>query len=121
MAQICLRTVVSDGVCVLMLPSVTLCECHGHAALNLFNYSLTGQVLEEVEDAKYLGLTFSNDLEWSKHISTMTNKASSKHLFLRHNLKGCQEKLKQTAYFSLISSFMEYGATVWNHSNSITV
>ena len=29
-------------------------------------------------------------------------------------MKGCPEKLKQTAYFSLIRSFMEYGATVWD-------
>ena len=42
----------------------------------LFNYSLTGQVVEEVMDAKYLGVTLSNDLEWSKHIATMTNKAN---------------------------------------------
>ena len=48
----------------------------------LFNYSLTGQVVEEVMDAKYLGVTLSNDLEWSKHIATMTNKANSKLLIL---------------------------------------
>ena len=47
----------------------------------LFNYSLTGQVLEEIMDTKYLGLTLSNDLEWSKHIATMTNKANSKLCF----------------------------------------
>ena len=75
----------------------------------LFNYSLTGQALEEVMDAKYLGVTLSNNLEWSKHIATMTNKANSKLSFLRRNLKGCPEKLKQTAYFSLIRSFREYG------------
>ena len=80
----------------------------------LFNYSLTGQVLEEVMDAKYLGVTLSNDLECSKHIAIMTNKANSKLSFLRRNLKGCPEKLKQTAYFSLVRSFMEYGATVWD-------
>ena len=80
----------------------------------LFNYSVTGQVPEEVMDAKYLGVTLSNDLEWSKHIATMTNKANSKLSFSRRNLKGCPEKLKQTAYFSLIRSFMEYGATVWD-------
>ena len=44
----------------------------------------------------------------------MTKKANSKLSFLRRNLKGCPEKLKQTAYFSLIRSFMEYGATVWD-------
>ena len=44
----------------------------------------------------------------------MTNKANSKLSFLRRNLKGCPEKLKQTAYFSLVRSFMEYGTTVWN-------
>ena len=43
----------------------------------------------------------------------MTNKANSKLSFLHHNLKGCPEKLKQTAYFSLIRSFMEYGAPVY--------
>ena len=63
----------------------------------LFNYSLTGKVLEEVMDAKYLVVTLSNDLEWSKHITTMTNKANSKLSFLRRKLKGCPEKLKQTA------------------------
>ena len=60
----------------------------------LFNYSLTVQVLEEVMDAKYLGVTLSNDLEWSKRIATMTNKANSKLSFLHRNLKGCPEKLK---------------------------
>ena len=59
----------------------------------LVNYSLTGQVLEEVMDAKHLGVTLSNDLEWSNHIATMTYKANSKHSFLRRNLKGGTEKL----------------------------
>ena len=40
-------------------------------------------------DAMYLGVTLSN-------------------------LKGCPEKHKQTVYFYLIRSFMEYGATVWD-------
>ena len=48
-------------------------------------------------DAKYLGVTFSNDLGWSKHITTMTNKTNTKLSFLRRNLKCCPEKLMQTA------------------------
>ena len=42
-----------------------------------FNYTLTGQVLEEVMDAIAVVVTLGNDLEWSKHIATMTNKANS--------------------------------------------
>ena len=64
-------------------------------------------------DAKYLEITLSNDLQLSKRIATMTNKTSSKLSFLHRNQKGCPEKLKQTAYFYLIHSFMEYGTTVW--------
>ena len=65
-------------------------------------------------DAKYSGVTLSKPLDWSKHIATMTNKANSKLSFLCRNLKGCPEKLKHTAYFTLIRSFMEYGANVWD-------
>ena len=79
-----------------------------------FNYSRTGQVLEGVMDAKYFGLTLSNNLGWSKYIATMTNTANSKLLVLYRNMNGYPEKLKQTSYFSLICSFIEYGATGWD-------
>ena len=51
----------------------------------------------------------------------MTNKANSKLSFLRRNLKGCPEKLKQIAYFSLVRSFMEYGTTVCDPYQKYTV
>ena len=41
-------------------------------------------------------------------------KANSKLSFLRRNLKGCPEKLRETAYFALVRSFLEYSATVWH-------
>ena len=64
-------------------------------------------------DAKYLGSL--SVTTWSgQNIATMTNKANSKLSFFHRNLKGCPEKLKQTAYFSLIHCFLEYGATVWD-------
>ena len=44
----------------------------------------------------------------------IANKANAKLSFLRRNLKGFPEKLKQTAYFSLFRSFVEYSATVWD-------
>ena len=46
-------------------------------------------------------------MERSNHIATMTNKANSRLSFLCRNLNGCSDRFKQTAYFSLIRSFME--------------
>ena len=65
-------------------------------------YELSGQVLEEVKDAKYLGVTVSDDLEWTMHINAITTKTNSKLSFLRRNLKSCPEKLRETAYFALL-------------------
>ena len=54
-------------------------------------YELSGLVHKEVKDAKYLGVTVSDDLEWTKHINAIATKANSKLSFLRRNLKGCPE------------------------------
>ena len=48
------------------------------------------------------------------NIDVITSKANFKLSFLRRNLKGCPEKLRETAYFSLVRSFLEYSATVWH-------
>ena len=84
-----------------------------------YQYELSGQVLElEVKDAKYLWFTVRDDLEhsWTEHIDVITAKAHSNLTFLRCNLKSCPEKLRETAYFSLVISFLEYSATVWHPS-----
>ena len=64
------------------------------------NYSLNNHILQTVTREKYLGITISNDLNWSTHINTITNKCNSKLGFLRRNLSRCPQKLKETAYLS---------------------
>ena len=47
----------------------------------LYSYKLSGQVLDEVKDSKYLGVTISDNLDWSKHITTTTTtKANVEHI-----------------------------------------
>ena len=77
-------------------------------------YSLNNQILTEVDQAKYLGVTLSNELSWSPHISNTVSKAHSSLGFLRRNLRDCPEKLKETAYISLVRSVLEYAATIWD-------
>ena len=58
-------------------------------------------------------------MTWSGQNNVITSKANSKLSFLRRNLKGCPEKLRETAYFSLVRSFLEYSAIVWHPSPKI--
>ena len=48
-------------------------------------YSLGNEILQEVSDAKYLGIQIDNKLDWSKH---------------NRNLKGCPKKLRHSLYFT---------------------
>ncbi len=77
-------------------------------------YTIGGQVLEHVNSAKYLGVTITNELSWSQHITSTANKANSSLGFLRRNLRLCPAKLKETAYFSLVRSVLEYSAAIWD-------
>ena len=78
----------------------------------LYSYKLSGQVLDEIKDSKYLGVTISDNLDWSKHITT--TKANARLSFIKRNLKDCPHKLKEIAYFSLVRSFVDYASAVWD-------
>ena len=68
-----------------------------------------------VKDSKYLGVTISDNLDWSKHITTTTTiKANARLSFSKRNLKNCPQKLKEIAYFSLVRSFVDYVTAVWD-------
>ena len=42
----------------------------------LFDYSLHQQKLEQVQSAKYLGITITDNLDWGQHISEISSKAT---------------------------------------------
>ena len=51
-----------------------------------FDYSLHQQRLEQVQSAKYLGITITDYLDWGQHISEISSKATKTMGFLRRNL-----------------------------------
>ena len=79
-----------------------------------FQYTLKGETLENVPSTPYLGVCLSETLEWEAHINKITSKANSTLGFLRRNLKACPPKLRETAYFSLVRSSLEYSSAVWD-------
>ena len=52
----------------------------------LFDYSLHNQTLENVQSAKYLGITITDNMDWGQHVSEIFSKATKTLGFLRRNL-----------------------------------
>ena len=77
-------------------------------------YTLGGQILDQVNQAPYLGVLISEELEWAPHINSITSKANSTLGFIRRNLKQCHKDLKELAYMSLVRSKLEYAAGTWD-------
>ena len=59
---------------------------HQHHKHILFDYSLHIQTLENVQSAKYLGITVSDNMDWGQHISEISTKTTKTLGFLRRNL-----------------------------------
>jgi len=77
-------------------------------------YTLCGTVLQHTKEAKYLGVTISEDLAWGKHIQNISSKASSTLGFLKRNLSNCPKRLREQAYVSLIRTRLEYCSAIWD-------
>jgi len=77
-------------------------------------YSLCRTVLQNIHEARYLGINLSEDLQWANHIQSIAAKSSSTLGLLKRNLSKCPQKLREQAYISLIRSRLEYCATVWD-------
>ena len=67
-----------------------------------FDYTLHQQRLEQVQSAKYLGLTITDDLDWGQHISEISAKAFFGTIWPLH--LGTIRKLHTKHWFALSSS-----------------
>ena len=84
-------------------------------------YTFHGTVLESVPSAKYLGITISDNLSWTRHIDSVSKKAKQTLEFLKRNIKVHNKDLKSTAYTTLVRPQLEYAATVWSPHTAIYI
>ena len=64
----------------------------------------------QVQSAKYLGLTITDDLDWGQHISEISSKATKNLGFLRRNLAFAPRHTKEVAYKTLVRPKLEYAS-----------
>ena len=77
-----------------------------------YNYQLHSTPLNKLNSCKYLGVTIHSDLKWSQHIHQVAVKADCTLSLIKRNLKLANKSLRETAYFTLVRSQLDYTSTV---------
>ena len=76
---------------------------------------MNGIQLNEVEHHKHLGIYFSNDGGWHKHIQYMLDKAWSRVNILRSLKYTLDRNSLEQLYISFIRPLLEYGDVIWDN------
>ena len=80
---------------------------------NLWYRTSSGQILETSNLVSDLGITFSEDLDWSPHISNIVNKAKQKAGWALSVFNDRSPLVMITLYKSMVRSLLEYSCPVW--------
>lgn len=77
---------------------------------------MNGQLLENVDSEKLIGMTVNNNLSWEPHIQGVIGKINSKLALLRR-IKGCLPVVTRQMFSnSHILPYLDYCSTVWGDS-----
>ena len=80
-----------------------------------FSLWLNGNVLEQVNSFKYLGVNISSNLTWSLHIDIVCNKARRMlGIIYRNFCAYCNTASLLKLYISLVRPHLEYASPVWS-------
>lgn len=75
---------------------------------------LGDSAIEQVDSYKLLGLTITEDLSWSRHISNTSCKASRLVGFLYRNFRGASSSSLTYLYKALVRPVLDYCGPVWD-------
>ena len=79
-----------------------------------FTLMLSGQVLDQVDMYKYLGILLNKDLSWSPHIDAICTKVRKIHgVLYRRFYQFCDSDVLRQLYISLVRPHLEYACHVW--------
>ena len=71
-------------------------------------------LIENVQSAKYLGITITENKDWGQHISDFSSKATETLGFFCRNLAFAPRSTKEVAYKTLVHPVLEYAAPIWS-------
>ena len=71
-------------------------------------YSLSYEILQLVDDTKYLGVNINKELSWSPHVEYVAHKTNKPLLFCAATCNSAQPD-SRNKHTSLVRSVLEYG------------
>ena len=84
-------------------------------------YTMNGEVVTPTLNNPYLGVNFSHDMRWSRHIDEITVKANKMLGLLKRNLGHCKQEVKERAYTSMVRPKLEYASAIWDPSQAYNI
>ena len=78
------------------------------------DYKINNHILQKTEIERDLGVIISNDLEWSQHVISATNKANKQVGIIKHAFTYLDIGTLKLLYKSMVRPHLEYAATVWS-------
>jgi hypothetical protein len=85
-----------------------------NAKKKAFSYKMNNSTLQVVPSNPYLGVQIDDKLTWNQHVNNICSKANRTLGFLRHNMHGCPQSLKEKTYQTLVKPGLEYCASIWD-------
>ena len=85
----------------------------------LYKLYIKKKEIKEVIHAKYLGVTLSHNLSWSKHIKQITSKTNRTKGFLQRNLHKYPSTTKSNCYKAMVKPILEYAAVIWSVTKNL--
>ena len=77
-------------------------------------YMLGNNMINATSEEKDLGVTITDDLSWSKHISNCVKKANRTLGMIKHTFSYMDKEMFLNLYKALIRPILEYCPQIWN-------
>jgi hypothetical protein len=93
-------------------------KVHNNKCLHNFQINCNCNILEQVDEYDYLGVTIDSHFKWDKHVNKLIKKLRSALSQISTMKRYVEEKTLKTLYYSLVHPYILYGITAWGFVNS---
>ena len=78
------------------------------------SYAIHNKVLETSNTSRYLGISITDNLTWSRHTAITAGKENRVLGFLRQNINDCSTKVNAISYTTMVRPIMEHASAAWD-------